>query len=96
MSVIEVNKLTPLTNNGTVTMGDSGDTISIPSGVTIANAGTATGFGGTNTPSFSARITRIKILRFFVRFKVSLCAVCVYLRIISQKKHPLNVAKKTF
>ena len=44
MSVIEVNKLTPLTNNGTVTMGDSGDTISIPSGVTIANAGTATGF----------------------------------------------------
>ena len=46
MSVIEVNKLTPLTNNGTVTMGDSGDTISIPSGVTIANAGTATGFGG--------------------------------------------------
>jgi len=46
MSVIEVNKLTPLASNGTVTMGDSGDTISIPSGVTIANAGTATGFGG--------------------------------------------------
>ena len=45
MSVLEVNKLTPLANNGTVTMGDSGDTISIPSGVTIANAGTATGFG---------------------------------------------------
>ena len=44
MSVLEVNKLTPLANNGTVTMGDSGDTISIPSGVTIANAGTATGF----------------------------------------------------
>ena len=44
MSVIEVNKLTPLASNGTVTMGDSGDTISIPSGVTIANAGTATGF----------------------------------------------------
>ena len=46
MSTLEVNKLTPLANNGTVTMGDSGDTISIPSGVTIANAGTATGFGG--------------------------------------------------
>ena len=46
MSTLEVNKLTPLANNGTVTMGDSGDTINIPSGVTIANAGTATGFGG--------------------------------------------------
>ena len=57
MSTLEVNKLTPLANNGTVTMGDSGDTISIPSGVTIANAGTATGFGGTNTPSFSARMS---------------------------------------
>jgi len=54
MSVLEVNKLTPLANNGTVTMGDSGDTISIPSGVTIANAGTATGFGGANTPAFEA------------------------------------------
>ena len=54
MSVIEVNKLTPLASNGTVTMGDSGDTISIPSGVTIANAGTATGFG-TNTPAFFAK-----------------------------------------
>ena len=45
MSVIEVNKLTPLTNNGTITLGDSGDTFSIPSGVTLSNAGTATGFG---------------------------------------------------
>ena len=44
MSVIEVNKLTPLTNNGTITLGDSGDTFSIPSGVTLSNAGTATGF----------------------------------------------------
>jgi len=61
MSVIEVNKLTPLASNGTVTMGDSGDTISIPSGVTIANAGTATGFG-TNTPSFSARMSGAQTL----------------------------------
>jgi len=57
MSVLEVNKLTPLANNGTVTMGDSGDTISIPSGVTIANAGTATGFGGANTPAFHATMS---------------------------------------
>ena len=30
----------------TITIGASGDTISIPSGATIANSGTATGFGG--------------------------------------------------
>ena len=32
----------------------SGDTINIPAGATIANAGTATGFGQSNTPSFRA------------------------------------------
>ena len=38
----------------TITIGASGDTISIPSGATIANSGTATGFGETNTPYFEA------------------------------------------
>ncbi len=33
------------TNTSTITLGVSGDTINVPSGVTIANAGTATGFG---------------------------------------------------
>ena len=33
------------TNTTTITLGVSGDTINVPSGVTIANAGTATGFG---------------------------------------------------
>ena len=33
-------------NSNTITIGASGDTITIPSGVTIANSGTATGFGG--------------------------------------------------
>ena len=37
------------TNTSTINIGVSGDTVNIPSGVTIANAGTATGFGGTNT-----------------------------------------------
>ena len=43
------------TNTSTINIGVSGDTVNIPSGVTIANAGTATGFGGTNTPYFVAR-----------------------------------------
>ena len=42
------------TNTTTITLGVSGDTINVPSGVTIANSGTATGFGGANTPAFCA------------------------------------------
>jgi len=33
-------------SSNTITIGASGDTISIPSGATITNSGTATGFGG--------------------------------------------------
>ena len=53
MSKLETNQVDPSTGT-TLTLGTSGDTIAIPSGVTIANSGTATGFGGTNTPSFLA------------------------------------------
>ena len=42
------------TNTSTINIGVSGDTVNIPSGVTIANAGTATGFGD-NTPAFFVR-----------------------------------------
>jgi len=69
MSTLEVNKITPVSGGTSVTLGDSGDTltltaganltlggasstITIPSGATITNNGTATGFGGDNTPSF--------------------------------------------
>tara|TARA_R100001126_G_scaffold86509_1_gene55148 strand:+ start:251 stop:1657 length:1407 start_codon:yes stop_codon:yes gene_type:complete len=45
MSEIKVNKLTPRTNCGTVTLGDSGDSFTIPAGVTITNNGTQSGFG---------------------------------------------------
>ena len=43
------------TNTATINIGVSGDTVNIPAGVTIANAGTATGFGDTNTPAFIAK-----------------------------------------
>ena len=49
MSEVKVNKISPRTNCGTVQLGDSGDTITIPSGVTITNNGTQTGFGRTGT-----------------------------------------------
>ena len=45
------------TNTSTITLGVSGDTINVPSGVTINNNGTQTGFGGTNTPAFLANLS---------------------------------------
>jgi uncharacterized protein YfaP (DUF2135 family) len=56
MSKLETNQVDPSTGT-TLTLGTSGDTIAIPSGVTIANSGTATGFGGDNTPAFQATFT---------------------------------------
>ena len=53
MSKLETNQVDPSTGT-TLTLGTSGDTIAIPSGVTIANSGTATGFGEANTPAFEA------------------------------------------
>jgi hypothetical protein len=42
MSKLETNQVDPSTGT-TLTLGTSGDTIAIPSGVTLANSGTATG-----------------------------------------------------
>ena len=53
MSKLETNQVDPSTGT-TLTLGTSGDTIAIPSGVTITNSGTANNFGGVNTPAFEA------------------------------------------
>lgn len=55
-SEIKANKISPATGTA-FTFGDSGDTFTIPSGATIANSGTATGFGGDNTPAFQAYLS---------------------------------------
>ena len=48
MSEIKVNKISP--RSGTdITLGDSGDTFTVPCGATIVNSGTATGFGRSGT-----------------------------------------------
>ena len=44
MSELKVNKISPATGTA-FTLGDSGDTFTVPSGATIVNSGTATGFG---------------------------------------------------
>ena len=52
MSEIKVNKISPRTACGTTTLGDSGDTFTIPAGVSITNQGTASGFGSTGEVSW--------------------------------------------
>ena len=52
MSTLKVDTILKRTGTGTITLGQSGDTLAIPAGATIANSGTATGFGESNTPAF--------------------------------------------
>ena len=56
MSEIKVNKISPRTACGTVTLGDSGDTFTIPAGATITNAGTANGFGATGAVNWQTTV----------------------------------------
>jgi len=56
MSEIKVNKISPRTACGTTTLGDSGDTFTIPAGVTITNNGTANGFGATGAVNWQTTV----------------------------------------
>ena len=62
MSEIKVSKITPRNPCGTTQLGDSGDTITIPAGVTISNNGTATGFGATGAVNWD--VASIKTVDF--------------------------------
>ena len=55
MSEVKVNKISPRSGT-TVTLGDSGDTFTIPSGATINNQGTATNFGATGAASWNTTV----------------------------------------
>jgi len=55
MSEIKVNKISPRSGT-TVTLGDSGDTFTIPAGATINNQGTATNFGATGSASWNTTV----------------------------------------
>ncbi|MDA8721761.1 hypothetical protein N9M14_02465 [Candidatus Pelagibacter bacterium] len=54
MATLFVDKIDPQSGTS-LEIGSSGDTITIPSGATMVNNGTQTGFGGTNTPAFSVK-----------------------------------------
>jgi len=78
-SEVKANKLSPATGTD-VTLGDSSDTFTAPSGVTIAiasgatitNSGTASGFGEDNTPSFYAYNASSQALAATTSTKVTL------------------------
>jgi hypothetical protein len=78
-SEVKANKLSPATGTD-VTLGDSSDTFTAPSGVTIAiasgatitNSGTASGFGEDNTPSFYAYNASSQALSATTSTKVTL------------------------
>jgi hypothetical protein len=55
MGTLFVDKLDPQSGTS-LEIGSSGDTITIPSGATIANSGTATGFGVAGTNSFFVKM----------------------------------------
>jgi hypothetical protein len=68
MSEVKVNKISP--RSGTdVTLGDSGDTFTVPAGASIVNNGTATGFGATvtwDTTAKTANFTAVSKVGYFV------------------------------
>jgi len=58
MSTLNVDKVDPSTGTA-LEIGSSGDTITIPSGATIVNSGTATGFGAVLTGSTNNTVTTV-------------------------------------
>ena len=82
MATLFVDKVDPQSGTA-LEIGSSGDTITIPSGATITNNGTQTGFGGTNTPAFEAYLgsaqslsnytsTKVNITRTSINFHINL------------------------
>ena len=61
MGTIFVDKLDPQSGTS-LEIGSSGDTITIPSGCTITNNGTQSGFGGVNTPAFHATASGSQVI----------------------------------
>ena len=54
---LKVGQITTSSGSGTITLGQSGETVTIPTGATITNSGTATGFGGGITEADMFRLT---------------------------------------
>ena len=68
MSLLNVNKLDPATGKG-LELGSSGDTITIPSGATLTNSGTASGFA---SPVFQVYLSSTQAISHDTATKVTL------------------------
>jgi hypothetical protein len=71
VSQLKVNEIIKQSGSS-ITIGESGTTVNIPSGATITNSGTATGFGGDNTPSFGAKLSSNQSLSASTQTKMEL------------------------
>ena len=67
MSEIKVDKISPQSGTA-LAIGDSGDTITIPSGATITNSGTATGFGVDTSLSNLASAGEQRVAHCWIQF----------------------------
>jgi hypothetical protein len=56
MSTLKVDTILKRTGTGTITVGQSGDTVSVPSGATLSVSGSTSGLPD-NTPSFSVTLS---------------------------------------
>ena len=55
MGTLKTTNIESISGSGTVTLGTSGETFTVPSGVTVnMSSATQTGVGGDNTPAFEA------------------------------------------
>ena len=71
MSKLETNTIDTISGSTNLTLGGTNATdITIPSGVTITNNGTQSGFGGTNTPAFKANMSGAQSFSQNATFKV--------------------------
>ena len=68
---LKVGTITTSSGSGTITLGQSGETVTIPTGATITNSGTANGFGGANTPMFQANLSGNQSLNAGATTKIS-------------------------
>ncbi len=88
MSTLEVNKITPQGTGTTVTLGDSGDTITIPSGVTFdASSG---GLAGTLTTAAQPNITSVGTLTGFTSTGIDDNATSTALTIASDGRNTVD------
>ena len=94
MSTLNVDKVDP--NTGTaLEIGSSGDTITIPSGATIVNSGTATGFGAALTGSSDntmVTVTGANAMQGETNFT---CDSTTYVKIKYQNTAPTETAMGT-